>query len=302
MRQNRTDINGIVLVNKPQNYTSFDAVAIVRRVAQTGKVGHSGTLDPMATGVLPIFVGRAVKAVDLVPATDKAYTAGFKLGYTSDTEDIWGNVTKISDKNISLSALTEAVNAMQGEISQIPPMYSAVKVGGQKLYSLARQGIEVERPARKITVYKITVDSYDENTREGVISVHCSKGTYIRTLVSDIGKLLGTGAVMSSLIRTLACGFDVSRCIDIEAVKQMTAEDLKRVIIPLEELFTGFTELKLTDTCTRLFTNGAVLDMGRMGISYPEGTVFRMTSGGEFLGLGQADKDNGIKVKLLYKL
>lgn len=302
MKQNRTDINGILPLNKPQEFTSFDAVAVVRRAAGTRKVGHSGTLDPMATGVLPIFIGRAAKAVDLVPISDKSYTAGFRLGYTSDTEDIWGNVTPFSDKPVSFSEACEAVASMSGEISQIPPMYSAIKIDGQKLYSLARQGIEIERPARQVTVYKITLDYYNEQAREGIISVACSKGTYIRTIVSDIGKKLSTGAIMTSLVRTSACGFDLSRCIDTEAVKQMSAEDLKRAIIPLEDLFTCYKELRLTDAQTRLFTNGAVLDMGRMGISYPENTVFRMKSGDEFLGLGQADKDNGIRVRLLYRL
>ena len=149
------EINGVICINKPQDFTSFDIVAIMRRAAGTRKIGHGGTLDPMATGVLPIYIGRAAKTADLNPVSDKKYRAAFRLGITTDTEDVWGKVLTENNKTVILSEMTEAVKSMQGDIMQTPPMYSAVKVNGKRLYDLARQGIEIERAARPVTVYSI---------------------------------------------------------------------------------------------------------------------------------------------------
>lgn len=214
-------INGVICINKPQDFTSFDVVAIMRRAAGTRKIGHGGTLDPMATGVLPIYIGRAAKTADLNPVSDKKYRATFRLGVTTDTEDVWGKVLTEDEKPVTLAEITDAVKAMQGDIMQMPPMYSAVKINGKRLYDLARQGIEVERAARPVTVYSIELSDYDRQNRTGTLDIHCSKGTYIRTIISDIGKKLGTGAIMTSLCRTMAAGFTLSDCHDIEKLRNM---------------------------------------------------------------------------------
>ncbi len=293
-------LNGIICVNKPQNFTSFDIIAIMRKAAGTRKIGHGGTLDPMATGVLPVFIGRAAKSADLNPVADKSYKAGFKLGITSDTEDIWGSVLSQDGKAVTLSELLAVTDSIQGNIMQTPPMYSAVKVGGKKLYELARQGIEVERKARPITVHKIEVVAYDENTREGEMTVHCSKGTYIRTLISDIGKTLGTGAVMTSLCRTLSGGFTLGDCVDIEDIRGKTPEEIARYIIPTEKIYLCYPEITLDNKQRKMFMNGVVLDCKKMNLSYCENTVLRIKDeNGVFLGLGETDSENGIRIKLL---
>ena len=245
------EINGVICINKPQDFTSFDVVAIMRRAAGTRKIGHGGTLDPMATGVLPIYIGRAAKTADLNPVSDKRYRATFRLGVTTDTEDVWGKVLTKSEK-------PDAVKTMQGDIMQIPPMYSAVKINGKRLYDLARQGVEVERAARPVTVYSIELSDYDEEKRTGTLDIYCSKGTYIRTIISDIGKKLGTGAIMTSLCRTMAAGF-------------------------------------MDGTQKKLFMNGMILDCGRMDISYPEGTCLRLKHEGDFLGVARVNGENGLK-------
>ena len=177
-----TEINGVICINKPQDFTSFDVVAIMRRAAGTRKIGHGGTLDPMATGVLPIYIGRAAKTADLNPVSDKRYRATFRLGVTTDTEDVWGKVLTKSEKPVTHAEITDAVKTMQGDIMQIPPMYSAVKINGKRLYDLARQGIEVERAARPVTVYSIELSDYDEEKRTGTLDIYCSKSGPISAL------------------------------------------------------------------------------------------------------------------------
>ena len=197
-------MNGIILVDKPKDFTSFDVCAKMRGILKTRSVGHGGTLDPMATGVLPIFVGRATKCCDILPISDKTYIAGLKLGITTDTEDITGAVLAQSDVKITKDQLHKVVGSFVGNISQVPPMYSAVKVNGKKLYDLARQGITVERKARSITIYSINILSEDYEKNEFILEVSCSKGTYIRTLCSDIGRALGCGGTLFSLRRAMA--------------------------------------------------------------------------------------------------
>ena len=200
-------MTGIIIVDKPQEFTSFDVVAVMRGLLHTKKVGHGGTLDPMATGVLPIFAGGATKAVDIVPDSDKSYRAGFALGYKSDTLDIWGNVTGSGMAAVTTAMLEKALEKFRGDIMQIPPMYSALKVGGQKHCDLEREGIEVERKPRPIRITRLERVEFDG--QKGVIEVDCSAGTYIRTLIDVIGAELGTGAVMTSLVRTRACGLGI---------------------------------------------------------------------------------------------
>lgn len=297
---NPNNLCGVICINKPQDFTSFDVIAITRRAAGTRKIGHGGTLDPMATGVLPIFIGRAAKTADLIPSLDKRYVAGFKLGLTSETEDIWGTILTGNDKTVTREELLLAVGTMQGNIMQVPPMYSAVKVGGKKLYELARQGIEIEREARPITVHSIELLSYDEKERTGVLDIHCSKGTYIRTIISDIGAKLGTGAVMTSLQRTLSNGFTLADCKELEDIRSMTPDDIEKLIIPTEKLFSGYEKVVLNGKQRKMFMNGVVLDTGRMNISYPENTDISVyDESGVFLGTAVIDNEKGIRIKYL---
>ena len=291
-----SDLNGVICVNKPQDFTSFDVVAIMRRAAGTRKIGHGGTLDPMATGVLPIYIGRAAKTADLNPVGDKSYRAMFRLGVTTDTQDVWGKTLSENGTAVPLGDITAAVKAMQGDIMQVPPMYSAVKINGQRLYDLARKGIEVERKARPVTIHSISLSDYDENERTGVLDIHCSKGTYIRTIISDIGEKLGCGAIMTSLCRTMAAGFTLSDCHDIEALRGCTPEEIRSLIIPTERVFRSYEEITLDSKQRRLFMNGVVLDCKRMGLDVSAGSRFRLKSAeGEFIGVAQVDEENGLR-------
>ena len=253
-------MNGILVVNKPQNFTSFDVVAVVRKKFGTKKVGHGGTLDPMATGVLPVFIGNATKAVDLVFDKSKSYRAGFRLRVKSDTLDIWGNCTEQQGITVTREELENALGKFIGETEQIPPMYSALKVNGQKLCDLARKGVEVERNARRITITRIELKEFDG--KDGVIEVDCSAGTYIRSLIDDIGKTLGTSAVMTSLVRTKSCGFTLSQCVTIEDIKTKPVDELCLWVV--DNVLSGYFPIFLDDVQKRLYLNGVRLDAARL--------------------------------------
>lgn len=284
-------MTGIVCINKPQDFTSFDVVAVARRCFHTKKVGHGGTLDPMATGVLPIFVGGATKAVDIIPDTDKSYRGGFRLGLTSDTQDIWGEVLTRSAADISTVMLKEVLPRFTGDIMQIPPMYSALKVNGQKLCDLARKGIEVEREPRPITISRLELISFDGT--DGVIEVDCSSGTYIRTLIHDIGAALGTGAVMTSLCRTRACGFSLSQCHTIEELHEADEQTLSSWLIPTDSVFSPLPEIHLDEVQQRLYLNGVRLDAERLAVdNIVQGSTFRIYGADSFFGLAQINEEN----------
>lgn len=280
-------MNGIILINKPQNFTSFDVVAVVRKKFGTKKVGHGGTLDPMATGVLPVFIGCATKAVDLLPDSGKSYRAGFRLGLTSDTLDIWGELSEEKPVDIGKLALEAVLERFRGEIEQTPPMYSALKVGGRKLCDLARQGIEVERKARKITISRLDLLEFDG--KNGVIEVDCSTGTYIRTLVDDIGKSLGTGAVMTSLCRTRACGFTLSECVSIEELREKPLDELK--LLSVENVFRDLPTTTLDEVQTRMYLNGVRLDADRLAQKPPIDKLIRVYGNGGFLGVAKVNEE-----------
>ena len=280
-------MNGIILINKPQNFTSFDVVAVVRKKFGTKKVGHGGTLDPMATGVLPVFIGCATKAVDLLPDSGKSYRAGFRLGLTSDTLDIWGELSEEKPADIGREALEAVLERFRGEIEQTPPMYSALKVGGRKLCDLARQGIEVERKARKITISRLDLLEFDG--KNGVIEVNCSTGTYIRTLVDDIGKSLGTGAVMTELCRTRACGFTLVECVSIEELREKPLDELK--LLSVESVFRDLPVTVLDEVQTRMYLNGVRLDADRLAEKPPLDTLLRVYGNGEFLGVAKVNEE-----------
>lgn len=289
-------IDGVIVINKPQEFTSFDAVAVVRGCYHTKKVGHSGTLDPMATGVLPVFIGSATKAVSILPDSDKSYRAGFRLGITSDTLDIWGKCSEQKEVSVSEKDLLNVLERFRGDIMQIPPMYSALKVNGQKLCDLARQGIEIEREPRPVTISRL--DLIEFNGRDGIIEIDCSSGTYIRSLADDIGKALGTGAVMTSLIRTRACGFLISESVDIEKLKNMPDEERSVLVKPVESVFSEYPEIRLDEVQEKLYLNGVRLDAARLHDPADEGKRYKIYSN-KFLGIADVKNGELISVKRL---
>jgi tRNA pseudouridine55 synthase len=289
------ELCGILCINKPAGFTSFDVIAKLRGILKIRRLGHTGTLDPMATGVLPVLVGKAAKACDILPDHDKIYEAGFKLGITTDTQDITGTI--LNQKNagaVTEEKLKNILYSFTGNIMQIPPMYSAVSVNGKRLYDLARQGIEVEREARPITVYSLELLSYDSSENTGTLRIACSKGTYIRTLINDIGEALSCGGIMTSLIRTKACGFTLNDCTTFEEL-QKTA-DLgginESILLPVEKLFSGLPAIWLYDEQERMYRNGVKLDINR--IKYTDDSDRYCIYGNDrFLGTAYIDREKG---------
>lgn len=301
-------MNGVILIDKPKEFTSFDVIAVMRKLCKQKKAGHTGTLDPNATGVLPVLLGCATKAQDLIENHDKTYIADFKLGMISDTLDIWGNVTENEKPHIVREKFENTLENFVGEIEQIPPMFSAVQINGQRLYDLARKGIDVEREGRKVTVYNATLLDFDAENQSGQIEVSCSKGTYIRTIIDDIGKALGCGAVMSGLRRTKACGFSIDECITLEKAKELAENGtLESRLISTERLFMNYEQILVSEAQAKRFKNGGALDIGRTALKNRElvdEKRYRVKSrDGEFMGLGIVDLQNGaIKVLKLFPL
>ncbi|MGN0453499.1 MAG: tRNA pseudouridine(55) synthase TruB [Ruminococcus sp.] len=290
-------MNGVIVVNKPEGFTSFDAVAVLRKLSRQKKIGHCGTLDPNATGVLPLLLGRASKAQDILPDRDKTYKASFRLGVVTDTLDVWGEVIKEEKTSVTEDELLGVLSEFTGEVEQIPPMYSAVKVDGKRLYDLARQGIEVERKSRKITVYSIELLSFCEERQEGEIRVVCSKGTYIRTLIDDIAKRFSVGGCMTSLVRETACGFTLSDAHSLDELKALAqADKLSKVLLSTESLFAPYGEVMLSTGQAKRFANGGALSIDRIrGLQGAEdGILLRVKdSENRFLGLGRVALSEG---------
>ncbi|MBQ2823620.1 MAG: tRNA pseudouridine(55) synthase TruB [Oscillospiraceae bacterium] len=289
------NLNGIICVNKPQDFTSFDVIAKMRGILKLKRLGHAGTLDPMATGVLPVFAGKATKACDIIPDRDKVYEAGFRLGLVTDTQDSSGTVTSERDPSgITAEDVKKALADFRGDIMQIPPMYSAVMINGQRLYDLARQGKVVEREARPVTVYTIELLSYDEDTHTGRLEISCSKGTYIRTLINDIGEKLGCGGIMTSLVRTKACGFSLEDCVTLEDLQKLAEEGVsaEKYLLPIEKVFGEFKKIKLNAHQEKLYRNGIKLDTERIRADFSgdENEKFRVYGAdGCFIGTACAD-------------
>lgn len=281
-------LNGIMLIDKPCDWTSHDVVGKLRGILHERRIGHSGTLDPMATGLLVVFVGRATRAVEFAEADSKEYIAGLRLGISTDTQDITGNTLKSSNSLPSKAELEQALSAFKGEISQIPPMYSAIKVGGRKLYELARRGESIERKPRMVTIDKLEI--VGENDGDYILDVVCSKGTYIRTLCNDIGDSLGCGGCMSSLRRVKAGAFSIEKAHTIDEI-QAAADNggLDEIIIPVDRLFSAYPELTVRDTAEKKLRNGNVIKLAA-----PNGTYRVYTETGGFLLLGEV-ADNKLK-------
>ena len=224
--------NGIVIIDKPQGWTSMDVCAKLRGIFHERRIGHAGTLDPMATGVLPVFVGRATRAVEFASESEKEYVAGLRLGVETNTQDTTGTVLAKRPVSVSQAELEQVLGQFRGEILQIPPMYSAIKIGGQKLYQIARRGGEVERPARPITIHELELLG-QSGPADYTLRIRCSKGTYVRTLCHDIGQALGCGGCMSSLRRTMAAGFTLDDAVTLDRVQQ----EGEALLAPLDSLF-----------------------------------------------------------------
>jgi len=292
-------LNGVFCLEKPAEMTSFLCCAVMRGVLHQKKIGHAGTLDPMATGVLPILCGNATKAMDLLPCGDKRYRAGFRLGVTSDTQDAFGNVTETGATAFPSADLVEAALCrLRGDILQVPPMTSALKKDGVRLYTLARQGVEIEREPRPVTVYELTLDTYNAATGEGVLSCFVSKGTYVRTLCHDLGQALGVGGVMTSLCRTMAAGYTLADCVTLARAKAMTDEELRAHLKPTETVFASYPAVTVTAAQATRFQNGGALSLNRLQ-SAVTATVRVNDQNGAFLGLG-TPQDGELKVMKLF--
>ncbi len=279
-------MDGFTVLDKAPGMTSFRASAFLRKIYGEKKVGHTGTLDPLATGVLPVALGKAARFISFLPDHDKGYTAHLKFGITTDTLDITGNILSQTDANVSAAELENVLGSFRGHIMQVPPMYSALSKDGVKLYKLARQGIEVEREAREVDIYSLELTGEDENGFE--ISVECSQGTYIRSLISDIGKAFGCGAVMTALRRTRSNGFTLDDAFTEEELKASPAECVMSIDKPFEKL----PEITVSPAQAVRFSNGGELDVQRLKIQRIF-SLFRIYSPERvFLGLGEITEEN----------
>lgn len=262
----------------------------MRKLYNTSRVGHTGTLDPMATGVLPILLGRAAKASDYLMNHDKEYVCEMKLGLTTDTEDITGEVLSTSDDLPSEERVLEVCASFVGQIMQIPPMYSAVKIDGRKLVDIAREGGEVERKPRPVEIYELDARRISDDVYS--IRVVCSKGTYIRTLCSDIGKVLGCGAVMQSLVRTRTGQFTLDDCVTVEQLDGMTEEERMSLPRPVETLFATLPEVTIPEYYVKLVRGGTSLYQRKLHVTFEDGVLLRLKHRGEFIALGRAETDS----------
>lgn len=283
--------HGILIVNKPQGFTSFDVVAKLRGILHERRIGHGGTLDPMAAGVLPVFIGGATRAADVAAAQEKEYIAGFTLGYAADTQDSTGTPTAHSDKKASLQEVQAAIAGMQGEQMQVPPMYSAVKVNGKRLYDLARKGVEVERKPRRITVHEAELLEFDEQTQTGTVRLLCSKGTYVRTLLHDMGERLGTYAVMSALQRTKSGSYTLAQSWTLEQIQcAADAGEIQSLLLPTDSLFAAYPAVTMDEYGCQRAQNGAFIPPEHVtGMPMQAGTLCRVYYQGEFWMLGRID-------------
>ncbi len=285
-----TEPCGVLVLDKPSGMTSHDAVNKIRRLYNTKKVGHTGTLDPMATGVLVILIGRAAKAAEYIVSDSKRYTAGLLLGVTTDTLDTTGTETARSDDLPDAKTVLDSLGVFRGKQAQVPPMYSAIKKDGVKMVDLARRGIEIELPARDIEIYELEGSALSD--REYLLEVYCSKGTYIRSLCRDIGDKLGCGGVMSSLRRTASGAFDLSRSHSLEELESMEYDERVALLCDIESLFSDCPDVRLPDFFAHLAHSGAPIYQKKIGTSFEVGTRVRFSDKNGFFALGEATLDN----------
>lgn len=284
-------MQGLILLDKPKGITSFSAVSAIKRKANEKRVGHTGTLDPMATGVLPIFLGRATALSSLLLDADKRYIATVKLGIATDTDDITGNIVSEKEVNITSDELGQALNSFVGVIRQRPPIYSAIKKDGVRLYKLAREGKATEIPEREIEIFSIKLLEELDCQNEFQIEVHVSKGTYIRSLARDIGEFLGCGATLTELRRTYASGFDIKECIELDNLNE---DNISKHILSEEIAVSHLRELYVTEKQAVRFCNGGQLGFERLKIKdFKENELLRVKFDNKFLGIGLANLEKG---------
>ena len=284
-------MNGILNVFKPTGITSFDVVRLIRKISKVKKVGHAGTLDPEASGVLPVCIGKATKAIDYIMGDFKIYETELKLGVITDTYDREGKILKESEVNSSLDEITLAINSFIGEIKQVPPMYSALKVNGKKLYELARAGIEVERQPRPITIYDINIT--DIKLPYIKFTVKCSKGTYIRSLCYDIGEKLKCGGMMWNLQRTATGQFHIDNAIN---VNELNEENINKYIMPIETIFSANAKITIEDRFVKFLLNGVIVKDKALICKFESGIMYSIyNNDNDFIGI--ADKnDDGVRL------
>ena len=286
-------MNGIVIVDKPQEWTSQDVTARLRRVFNTKRIGHGGTLDPMATGVLPVFVGRGTRGVEFFEHAEKAYEATLLLGRTTDTEDVFGNTLTEEEVHISEEEFLAVLPRFRGKILQIPPMYSALKVNGQKLCDLARKGQEVERKPREIEIFELTCLEFTGNTAR--LRIQCSKGTYIRTLCKDIGQALGCGGCMAALRRVQAGEYTIEEAIPLQEL--LETEDPGKYMRSVDSMFRQFPAVTLTANQEKRCRHG-----NQFSIALEAGTYRCYSAGGEFLMLAKVEDGIMTTIKSFFEV
>lgn len=288
----------ILNINKPQGFTSHDVVAKLRGILKTKKIGHCGTLDPMATGVLPVCVGKATKAVEFIMGQDKEYIATFKLGIISDTQDITGKLVFVEHKKVNQTEVESVLNDFLGQISQIPPMYSAIKKDGVKLYKFARKGIEIEREPRDIFIRYLKLLSFDLENEEYKICVGCSKGTYIRTLCHDIGQKLNCGAVMTKLLRTKTGMFEIENTTTLEELQNGVFE---KGVYNIEDIFSQYPKIVVVDSVEKLIKNGVKINIDRIDLKDIKEELYAVYNSRNTILMVAVIKDNMLEmVKSFY--
>ena len=290
-------MNGVLVLDKPEGFTSFDAVALMRRLCGERKAGHTGTLDPMATGVLPILLGSGTKAIPFLEDTEKEYEAAFSFGVKMDTGDRTGIPVAHSEKKVTKEELEKAMPAFRGDILQIPPMYSAVSVNGQRLYQLARKGVEVERAPRPVRVEELELLTFSEEEQTGRLRMRCSKGTYVRVLIEDLAAACGSVGHMTALRRVAACGFTLEQAVTVETMRTRAEEGtVQQIIRPVESLFEGLCAVKVSPAQSVRFQNGGALFTTRVpGCPKEDASRCRVYGPDQrFLGLGIVQAKEGV--------
>lgn len=287
-------MTGFVILDKPADMTSFVAAAKCRRLFGAGKAGHTGTLDPMATGVLVIALGGAARFIELLPCHDKAYRASFRLGETTDTLDMTGTVLSRREVHCGRNDVEAALGRFRGEILQVPPMYSALQIDGVRLYTLARQGIDVPREARPVTIHALNLAGADEPGHTYTIDVACSAGTYVRSLIADLGEALGCGAVMTALRRTAANGCSVAQSVTFEQLEALRAQNALQTALQPTASLLGFSRLTVSEAQAGRFSNGGALNLDRLRGAETDGFYCVFAPNGAFLGVGEAQTEQGV--------
>ena len=290
-------MNGIIAINKPKNFTSFDVIAILRKKFNQKKIGHMGTLDPMATGVLPVLLGSSTKFQVFTSETEKEYTCEIHLGIITDTWDIWGNTVNTQTSNVNIEALKDSLLNFKGKIKQVPPMYSAIKKNGVKLCDLARKGEEIEREPREIFIKSLKLIEFNEASQTGKLKILCSKGTYIRSLCYDIGKQLGVGASMGNLCRNLSNSFKLEETMPLEKINDFKLEEIiEQFVFSTDRLFKNNNSVNITVPQSNLFKNGGSLMLSRLQFDFlpTDNEIIKLYSEGKFIGIGKVDINNQI--------